>query len=327
MYKVVALYKFVNIVDPNLLKEEIVNICQNNNIVGALIIANEGINGTIAGLTEGMNTLLSSFESDERFIGMEIKTSEASIKPFYRMRVLVKPEIVTLGYPQLDCITSRRGTYIEPKDWNDLINQPDVVIIDVRNDYEVQVGSFVGALNPSTNNFKEFPTYVENNLLIPKSTPIAMFCTGGIRCEKASSYMINLGFENVYNLKGGILKYLEDTPEENTKWQGECFVFDQRITVKHGLIEGTYSLCRCCRHPLSLEDIKDTHYEEGISCVYCYNKVGEKKKNAAAERQRQILLSAKRNVEHLGYKHHIPSQRKVNETEESIHESFITKDS
>ncbi len=300
-YKVMALYKFAALPDAEALKGPLAEFCCARGIKGTLILAPEGINGTVAGSPEAIDAL-----SDYLFVngpfgtrlaGVELKYSFAETPPFLRMKVRLKPEIVTLRAPQVDP-NRQVGTYVEPEDWNGLIERNDVVLLDTRNDYEVGIGTFQRALDPNTQSFVEFKDYVAKNLDPKRDKKVAMFCTGGIRCEKASSYMLSQGFEEVFHLKGGILKYLEVIPEEESRFAGECFVFDERVSVGHGLELGTATLCRACRHPLTEADRAHQDYHEGISCPHCAQ--DSAKHAAAAERQKQIDLAKKRGRAHMG---------------------------
>ena len=271
----------------------------------SLLLAEEGINGTIAGLAEDVQRLLAFLRSnpifENRFADLEHKESFASEHPFYRMKVKLKKEIVTLGVPGVSP-TKQVGTYVKPEDWNALISDPDVILIDTRNVYEVDIGTFKGAIDPKTTTFREFPEYVAEHFDKTKHKKVAMFCTGGIRCEKASSYMMDQGFEEVYHLQGGILKYLETVPEAQSMWQGECFVFDQRVAVKHNLEVGEFDQCYACRHPLSPSEMQSPQYSAGISCPYCYDKISEDKRARLIERQKQVVLARQRGEVHIGEK-------------------------
>ncbi len=304
-YLTAALYKFVSLPDYQALQAPIQAACESNNIKGTILLAEEGINGTIAGSIEDIHKVLNFLRTDpqfkNRFANLEHKESFADEHPFYRMKVRLKKEIVTLGVAGVSP-TTQVGTYVKPEDWNALISDPNVILVDTRNDYEVDIGTFKGALDPKTTTFREFPEYVANNLDKTKHKKVAMFCTGGIRCEKASSYMMDQGFEEVYHLQGGILKYLETVPEEKSLWQGECFVFDQRVAVKHNLEVGEYDQCYACRHPLSPQEMQSDQYTAGISCPYCYNKVSEEKRASLIERQKQVILAKQRGEMHIGEK-------------------------
>jgi UPF0176 protein len=304
-YLTAALYKFVSLPDYKSLQDPILVACVSNHIKGTLLLAEEGINGTIAGLPEDIHHFLHFLRTNplfgKRFADLEHKESFASDHPFYRMKVKLKKEIVTLGVAGVSP-TKKVGTYIKPEDWNALISDPDVVLIDTRNDYEVDIGTFKGAIDPKTTTFREFPEYVARHFDKTKHKKVAMFCTGGIRCEKASSYMMDQGFEEVYHLQGGILKYLETVPEAESMWQGECFVFDQRVAVKHNLEVGEFDQCYACRHPLSPTEMQSPEYTAGISCPYCYGKITEEKRARLTERQKQVILAKQRGEVHIGEK-------------------------
>lgn len=299
MFVVAALYKFAPLDDFAMMQKPLLDLCQKHGVKGTLLLAHEGINGTVAGTREGIDALLAHLTSSPLLADLEHKESFATDMPFYRMKVRLKKEIVTIGLPEVNP-NVQVGTYVKPEAWNDIINDPDVIVLDTRNDYEVDVGSFKGAVNPNTKTFREFPEFVQKYLDPKKQKKVAMFCTGGIRCEKASSYMLAAGFEEVYHLQGGILKYLENVPEEESLWEGECFVFDQRVAVKHGLEEGDTDLCHGCRRPLTLEDRQSPHYQPGVTCSYCHDVLSEEQKNSARQRQYQIDLARKRNEKHLG---------------------------
>jgi len=300
-----ALYKFVSLPDYKALQAPLLEACVLNKIKGTLLLAEEGINGTIAGLPENIKKLLHFLRTAPMFAGrladLEHKESWSDEHPFYRMKVKLKKEIVTLGVAGVSP-TKKVGTYVKPQDWNALISDPEVVLIDTRNDYEVDIGTFKGAIDPKTATFREFPQYVADHFDKTKHKKVAMFCTGGIRCEKASSYMMDQGFEEVYHLEGGILKYLETVPEEESLWQGECFVFDQRVAVKHNLAVGDFDQCYACRYPLSKEDLTSALYTPGISCPHCYSSLTEDKKARLTERQKQVILAKQRGETHIGEK-------------------------
>ncbi|MDW5417185.1 rhodanese-related sulfurtransferase [Iodobacter sp. CM08] len=291
---VAALYKFVTLADFEALKEPLLQSMLDNEVKGTLLLALEGINGTVAGTRAGIDGLLAWLKSDARFIDIDHKESYCDEQPFYRSKVKLKKEIVTLGVPGVDPNLAV-GTYVEPEDWNALISDPTVLLIDTRNDYEVAIGTFEGAIDPKTASFREFPDYIKQHFDPAKHKKVAMFCTGGIRCEKASSYMLGEGFEEVFHLKGGILKYLETVKQEETKWNGDCFVFDNRVTVRHDLSEGDFDLCHACRQPVSEQERQSPHYVAGISCPHCWNSLSEKTRNGARERQKQIELAKQRN--------------------------------
>lgn len=300
-YLTAALYKFVSLPNYQALQAPILTACQQHHIKGTLLLALEGINGTIAGAPDDIRALLAYLKSYPEFSDLEHKESYADTHPFYRMKVKLKKEIVTMGVTGVDP-NQVVGTYVKPEDWNTLISDPEVILLDTRNDYEVHIGTFKGAVDPKTTTFREFPAYVAQNLDKTKHKKVAMFCTGGIRCEKASSFMKQQGFEEVYHLQGGILKYLETVPKEQSMWEGECFVFDQRVAVKHGLEVGEYDQCYACRMPLSPEELKSPQYTPGISCPHCYDKTSEEKKAALTERQRQVILAKQRGETHIGEK-------------------------
>jgi UPF0176 protein len=294
-YTVAALYCFTPFEDPAAIREPLLAICEEAGTKGTLLLANEGINGTIAGTDNAIGAVLDHIRSIPGCEGTDVKYSYASEAPFHRMKVRLKREIVTMGEPSVDPRESV-GRYVAPEDWNDLISDPDTIVIDTRNDYEVAVGTFEGAVDPETTSFREFPRWFRDNReeLLEGKKKVAMFCTGGIRCEKSTSFLRGEGVEEVYHLKGGILKYLETVPEEKSKWHGDCFVFDERVTVKHGLEEGDYHLCRACRRPITDEDMAHDHYAEGISCPYCYDEKSETQRARYAERQRQRDLEKER---------------------------------
>mgnify|MGYP001405224323 FL=1 len=300
---VAALYKFVEINDLLSLQDNLYNICEENNIMGTILIADEGINGTISGKHNEIKETISSLTSDDRFSNIEIKYSSTDKQPFHRMKVRLKKEIVTIGLPEINP-NKKVGKYVKPEDWNELISDPNVVVIDTRNKYETKIGSFQNALDPETSSFREFPDWVKKfkNSEDNTNKKIAMFCTGGIRCEKASSLMKEEGFKDVYHLQGGILKYLETVDKENSLWNGECFVFDQRVCLTDELEVGSYKMCFACRMPITEEEMQNEKYIEGISCIYCYDKTTEEKKERFGSRQKQILLAKERGEKHLGGK-------------------------
>ncbi len=305
-YVVAALYKFVDFPDFTEYREALFDLCVENEVKGTLLLAAEGINGTIAGPEKGIENVLSFLRDDKRFEDVEVKFSIDDSQPFLRTKIRLKKEIVTLGKPEANPLEVV-GEYVSPEEWNDLINDPEVTLIDTRNDYEVELGTFEGAINPDIQTFRDFPEYVEKNLDPEKHKKVAMFCTGGIRCEKASAYMLRHGFENVYHLKGGILKYLEDVEKENSKWEGECFVFDQRVSVNHDLDRGNYELCWSCRMPINEEDKKSPMYEEGVACPHCAESLEEERKERLRERKRQIDLAREKNIPHIG----VPTKEQI----------------
>ena len=292
---VAALYKFVTLKDFQSLRAPMLVAMKTHGVKGTLLLAQEGINGTVSGTRTGIDGFLSELKKDRRFADLDHKESYCVENPFYRSKVKVKKEIVTIGIEGVDP-NLEVGTYVEAQDWNALIADPDVLLIDTRNDYEVALGTFEGAADPHTTTFGQFPDYVEKNLHNSRQQKVAMFCTGGIRCEKASSYMRRLGFKEVYHLKGGILKYLEVVSAEESKWQGECFVFDHRIAVGQGLVPTALEMCHGCRMPLADGDKQSMQYEEGVSCPKCFANLSEKSKASARERQKQMDLAKLRNL-------------------------------
>ena len=299
MITVTALYKFTPLKDLESLKSHIYRACVDHKIKGTILLAKEGVNGTIAGPDDGIQAILQVLHDSVGLTEEEHKESYAEDYPFYRMKVRLKKEIVTIGRDDVDP-NEVVGTYVDPQDWNDIISDPDTIVIDTRNDYEVGIGTFKGAIDPKTESFREFPDYVEKNFSPNTHKKVAMFCTGGIRCEKASSYMKKLGFEDVYHLKGGILKYLENVPEDESLWEGDCFVFDQRVAVRHGLEVGEYDQCYACRNPISEDDKNSDLYIKGVSCPHCHDKMTEEQKTRFAERQKQIELAKQRGEVHIG---------------------------
>jgi UPF0176 protein len=298
-YVVAALYHFAKFDRFAEFKPELEAICEKAGLKGTLLLASEGINGTVAGTRAGIDALLAFLHAQPEFAGLEHKESYAFDEPFLRMKVRLKKEIVTMGVPGTDP-TQIVGTYVAPRDWNALIADPDTIVVDTRNDYEVAIGTFENAVNPQTETFREFPDWVRRHDNEWKGRKVAMFCTGGIRCEKATAFVKNLGIEDVYHLEGGILKYLEEVPEEESLWHGDCFVFDERVAVGHGLEPGDYTLCRACRHPLTSEEAASEDYVEGVSCPHCIASRTDDDRARFAERQRQIGLARKRGERHLG---------------------------
>jgi len=292
---VAALYKFVTLKDFSELRQPLLAAMKAHGVKGTLLLAEEGINGTISGVRAGIDGFLNHLKSDVRFAELDHKESFCDENPFYRSKVKLKKEIVTIGVEGVDP-NKQVGIYVQPADWNALIADPDVLLIDTRNDYEVALGTFEGAADPNTSSFGEFPKFVGENLDPVRHQKVAMFCTGGIRCEKASSYMHSQGFREVYHLKGGILKYLEDVPAHESKWQGECFVFDHRVAVGQGLVPTELEMCHGCRMPLGVDDKFSEFYEAGVSCPKCFVTLSEKSKASARERQKQIDLAKKRNL-------------------------------
>ncbi len=299
MFTVCALYQFVRLDDfeefRNLLRELMVEL----EIKGTILLALEGINGTISGKQTSINKFLEFLEKNGRFDQLEIKFSHSESTPFKRLKVKLKKEIVTLGVSGIDPKESV-GTYVSPQDWNELISDPDVILIDTRNDYEYEIGTFKGAVNPNTETFREFPEYTKNNLEQYKGKKVAMFCTGGIRCEKSTAYLKTQGFDTVYHLQGGILKYLEDIPEQGSMWEGECFVFDERVAVKHNLEQGQYDQCHACRYPITSQDKEHEYYEKGVSCPRCHGSKSEEQVGRYREREKQVQLAKARGEDHIG---------------------------
>jgi len=296
---VCALYHFVRLDDYQSLQQPLLDVMLENRVKGTLLLANEGINGTIAGERAGIDAVLKWLKFDPRLKDLNHKESYDDTYPFYRSKVKLKKEIVTMGVEGIDP-NRKVGTHVAASEWNALIADPEVLLIDTRNDYEVEIGSFQNAVNPNTNSFREFPEYVEKHLDPERHKKIAMYCTGGIRCEKSTAYLKEKGFDEVYHLQGGILKYLEEVPQEESLWQGECFVFDNRVAVNHALEKGDYDQCHACRLPITEEDKQSEYYEKGVSCPRCYDKLSEAQKTAFKERQKQIELAASRGEEHLG---------------------------
>jgi len=296
---VTALYKFVRLEDFEQLQKPLLSVLTRHEIKGTILLAKEGINGTVAGSRTAIDALYRWFESDQRLVDMSFKESFDETVPFYRTKVKLKKEIVTMGVESIDP-NKIVGTYVKPSEWNALISDPDVLLVDTRNDYEVNIGQFQGALNPKTETFREFPQYVKDNLNPEQHNKVAMYCTGGIRCEKSTAYLKEQGFEAVYHLEGGILKYLEEVPEADSMWQGECFVFDNRVAVDHSLVKGQYDQCFACRYPVNEADKASEHYIQGVSCPHCFDKVDEQQRERFKEREKQMELSRARGVQHIG---------------------------
>ncbi len=296
---VCALYKFVRLDHYQSLREPLLEVMLSNKVRGTLLLATEGINGTIAGSRAGIDEVLTWLRAVPEFSGLDCKESLSEKLPFKRSRVKLKKEIVTMGVENIDP-QQAAGTYVEPSDWNKLISDPEVLLIDTRNDYECEVGSFEGALNPNTKSFRDFPEYAKNNLNKQKHSKVAMFCTGGIRCEKSTAYLRQMGFEEVYHLKGGILKYLEEVPESKTLWHGECFVFDDRVTVNHRLEPGTYDQCHGCRRPITEADKLSDKYIAGAQCHQCWDEITAEQKERFLEREKQMRLARQRGEPHMG---------------------------
>jgi UPF0176 protein len=300
---VAALYRFARFEDCASMRAPLERLCREHGIRGTLLLAPEGINGTIAGTHAGIANVLDAIRALPDCADIDVKLSTASTMPFHRMKVRLKREIVTMGVPDVDPRTIV-GTYVEPQDWNELISDPGTIVIDTRNDYEVALGTFEGAVDPKTRTFRDFPEWFRNerDKLLGEGTPpkVAMFCTGGIRCEKSTAFLKKEGLKDVYHLKGGILNYLETIPQEASLWQGECFVFDQRVTIGHGLVEGSHTICHACRRPLTAEDYVSPLHETGVSCHACYSERTEDQRASYRERQRQETLAAARGQTHVG---------------------------
>ena len=299
MYIVAALYHFTRFDDIAAIQGPLLDLCKSRGISGTLLLAPEGINGTIAGDRAGIDAVLAHIRALNGCADLEHKESTATVAPFHRMKVRLKREIVTMGQPDVDPATTV-GHYVAPADWNALITSPDVAVIDTRNDYEVAIGTFDGAIDPQTKTFGEFPAWWEENKDRFHNKKIAMFCTGGIRCEKSTNFLIGQGVEDVYHLKGGILKYLEEVPQEDSTWDGECFVFDARVSVGHGLQEGPHELCYACRRPILPADKSRPEFEDGVACHQCSAQTSDADKARFRERQKQIALARKRGSHHIG---------------------------
>ena len=296
---VAALYRFVRLDDYESMREPLLNFCTERGVKGTLLLAHEGVNGTISGGKTAIADVLSYLRSDERLTDLDCKFSYHEERPFLRMKVKLKREIVTMGLAGVDPNQSV-GRYASPEEWNELVDDPECLVIDTRNDYEVEIGSFRGAINPGTKSFRDFPAWVDENLDPQKHKKVAMFCTGGIRCEKSTSLLVSKGFDDVWHLKGGILNYLEQTPEASTRWEGECFVFDGRVAVNHQLEKGQYDQCFACRFPLDDAQKESPQYVPGVSCPRCHDAHSADQKKRFSERQRQMALSRQRGEVHLG---------------------------
>tara|TARA_B100000700_G_scaffold8245_2_gene8637 strand:- start:335 stop:1321 length:987 start_codon:yes stop_codon:yes gene_type:complete len=299
-YVVCALYKFVALPDFEQLRQPLLDVMLANDVRGTLLLAKEGINGTVAGKREGIDALLGWLDKQPNLANIVTKESFDDECPFYRTKVKLKKEIVTMGVEGIDP-REVVGTYVKPNDWNALISDPEVVLVDTRNDYEIEIGTFKNAVDPQTKTFREFPNWAEQNLDPKKHKKVAMFCTGGIRCEKSTAYMKEQGFEEVYHLEGGILKYLEEVPKEETMWEGECFVFDNRVAVDHDLNKGQYDQCHACRMPITEDDKQKPQYMQGVSCHHCHDSLSEEQRQRFAERQKQIDLAKQRGEGHIGH--------------------------
>ena len=298
-----AFYGFTAMEGLPALQQELKALAEQGSVRGTILLAEEGVNGTISGPDAGVTAVLDRLRQLPGLGGLEAKFSRAEQQTFHRLKVRLKREIVTMGCPTVKP-AEQVGTYVPPEQWDALIADPDTLVVDTRNRYEVEVGSFAGAIDPGTESFREFPAWVEQTLrpLVEETQPkaIAMFCTGGIRCEKSTAYLLQQGFENVHHLQGGILKYLEEIPEEHSRWQGECYVFDQRVSVNHQLQPGSYSLCHACGLPVSPAQRLEPSYREGISCPHCIDRFSDADRERFAERQRQMHLARERGQKHLG---------------------------
>ena len=315
-YRIVAFYQFVQLDSPEELRETLRLLCHQLELKGVMLISAEGINATMSGAHDHIETLLTWLRHDNRFADLTVKEAQAAHNPFYRLRVRLKKEIVSLGVDGVDP-NQVVGTYVEPSDWNLLIQDPKVTVIDVRNDYEICAGTFEGAINPQTEQFRDFPKWVDANLDPQQNPKVAMFCTGGIRCEKATSYLKQKGFESVYHLKGGILQYLHDVSEDESLWEGECFVFDQRIAVNHQLSPGQTQLCHACSYPITEADRQSEHFVRGVSCPRCHDRWTDAQKKRFAERQHQMDLATERTEAHLGMKQKLPDSHPLNHVRDS----------
>ncbi|MDF1762777.1 MAG: rhodanese-related sulfurtransferase [Oleibacter sp.] len=298
-YVVCAMYKFVTLNDYEALRQPLLDTLLRLDVKGTLLLANEGINGTVAGTRTSIDELLEWLRQDPRLSNIGIKESYEQEQPFYRTKVKLKKEIVTMGVEGIDPLRVV-GTYVKPQEWNALISDPEVLLVDTRNDYEVGIGTFKGALDPNTKTFREFPKYVKDNLDPAKHKKVAMFCTGGIRCEKSTAYLKEQGFDEVYHLEGGILKYLEDVPAEQSLWEGECFVFDNRVTVDHNLQRGQYDQCHACRRPITEEDKLSEHYVKGVCCHQCADEYSDEQRERFRQRELQVQLAKERGEPHIG---------------------------
>ena len=299
MVIVCALYKFVRLENYASLQQPLLDLMLAHRVRGTLLLATEGINGTIAGSREGIDQVLDWLRAVPAFENLDHKESVSEELPFKRSRVKLKKEIVTMGVEGIDP-QQAAGTYVDPEDWNKLIADPSVLLVDTRNDYECEVGTFVGAVNPNTSSFREFPDFAKQHLDKTKHTKVAMFCTGGIRCEKSTAYLREQGFDEVYHLKGGILKYLEKVPENQSMWRGECFVFDDRVTVNHQLEPGSFDQCHGCRRPITEQDKLRDDYIAGAQCPKCCGEITDDQKERFLEREKQMRLARERGEPHMG---------------------------
>jgi len=297
-FTIAAFYKFTPLAAPDELRSILWTACLQHEVKGTILLAEEGINGTICGPPQGLDCVLETLEAQPGLCDLKAKLSFADRCPFYRLKVRVKPEILSFG--QRLNPNDPVGVYVDPHQWNDLIDDPEVLLLDTRNDYEVAVGTFAQAIDPRLDSFRQFPDYIRQHLNPQQHKKISMFCTGGIRCEKASAYLLSQGFEAVYQLHGGILNYLEEVPQDQSRWRGECFVFDQRVSVDHALQQGRFALCYACQHPLDDADRVSQHFEQGVSCPYCFDQLSKSKRARLQQRQRQVELAARRGQQHIG---------------------------
>ncbi len=303
MFAVAALYRFATVADCAAVRDRLEAVCRSGGVRGTLLVAHEGLNGTIAGPEDSIAAVIADIRTMAGFADLDVKHSTASAMPFHRLKVRIKPEIVTMGQSDLDPVRDA-GVYVDARDWNALIEDPDTIVIDTRNDYEGAIGAFEGAVQPNTRTFRDFPDWFrdEGRALLDRPNPpkVAMYCTGGIRCEKATAFLKAEGVQDVHHLEGGILRYLEEVPEAESLWRGECFVFDQRVAVGHGLAEGSHSLCHGCRQPVSPAGRASPRYIEGVACDACFDTRSEAQRQSATERQRQVEIAARRGVDHIG---------------------------
>jgi UPF0176 protein len=314
-YVTCALYKFVALPNYGSIRHPLLKVMTDNQVFGTLLLASEGINGTISSTREGIDAVLAWLDQQPGLENIDTKESFDTEIPFYRTKVKLKKEIVTMGVEGIDP-KQVVGTYVKPQDWNALISDPEVLLVDTRNDYEVEIGTFKGAVDPKTTSFREFPQWAKDNLDPKQNKKVAMFCTGGIRCEKSTAYMKEQGFDEVYHLEGGILKYLEEIPKDQTLWQGECFVFDNRVAVDHDLKRGSYDQCHACRMPITEQEKTLDSYQEGLSCHHCYGKVSDEQRQRFAQRQKQVQLAKARGEEHIGSAAQLDTERRRAEKKE-----------
>lgn len=308
-YVTCALYKFVALPNYGSIRHPLLKVMTDNQVFGTLLLASEGINGTISGTRASIDTVLHWLAQQPGLDNIDTKESYDDNIPFYRTKVKLKKEIVTMGVEGIDP-NQVVGSYVKPADWNALISDPDVLVVDTRNNYEVEIGTFKDAVNPNTTSFREFPAWATENIESDKTKKIAMFCTGGIRCEKSTAYMKEQGFDEVYHLEGGILKYLEEVPKEQTLWQGECFVFDNRVAVDHDLKRGSYDQCHACRMPITEQEKTLDTYQEGLSCHHCFGTLTEEQKQRFSQRQKQMQLAKARGEEHIGSAAQLDTERR-----------------